>query len=390
MIQLFKPYMDDEEIQAVTEVIRSGWIGLGPRTAEFEKQFAQYIGVPWAVGLNSCTAALDLAVRLLGIGHGDEVIVPTMTFVSTAHAVAYNLATPIFADVDETTLAVDLDDIARKITPRTRAVIPVHYGGRPVDMDKLREVAGDIPIIEDAAHACGAEYKGHKCGTLGDLASFSFHAVKNLATGDGGALTVSDQALAERAKRLRWLGIDRGTWDRTGADRSYWWQYFVDEIGLKCHMNDIAAAIGLVQLKKLPRTNARRRRITQMYTEGLRDVPWLRTPPDDTPEFKSSWHIYCIQCEDRDDLNVFLQEKGIGTGVHYKPIHLYNCYGNRPHLPVAERVFKRILSLPMHPGLTDGDVCYVIDVIRSFRPSSSWPLGDVQRGALGAAESSKA
>jgi len=367
MIQLFKPYMDDEEIQAVAEVIRSGWIGLGPRTAEFEKQFAQYIDVPWVVGLNSCTAALDLAVRLLGIKHGDEVIVPTITFVSTAHAVAYNLATPIFADVDETTLAIDLDDVARKITPRTRAIIPVHYGGRPVDMDRLREVAGDIPIIEDAAHACGAEYKGRKCGSLGDLACFSFHAVKNLATGDGGALALSDKALAERARRLRWLGIDRGTWDRTGADRSYWWQYFVDEIGLKCHMNDIIAAIGLVQLRKLPVTNARRREIAERYTEGLKDLPWLKTPPMDTPEFKSSWHIYCIQCDRRDDLSVYLQSKGIGTGVHYKPIHLYPCYGNIPHLPKAERVFKRILSLPMHPGLSDQDVDYIIDCIRAFR-----------------------
>lgn len=378
MIQLFKPYMDDEEIQEVAEVIRSGWIGLGPRTAQFEKQFAQYIGVPYVVGLNSCTAALDLAVRLLGTRHGDEVIVPTMTFVSTAHAVAYNLATPIFADVDETTLNIDPDDVARKITPRTQAIIAVHYGGRSVDMDRLREVAGDIPIIEDAAHACGAEYKGRKCGSLGNLACFSFHAVKNLATGDGGALALSDKGLAERSKRLRWLGIDRGTWDRTGADRSYWWQYFVGEIGLKCHMNDITAAIGLVQLKKLPASNRRRAQIAERYTEGLKDVSWLQTPPMDTAESKSSWHIYCIKCDRRDDLNVYLDSKGIGTGVHYRPIHLYKCYGNTPHLPVAERLFPRILSLPMHPGLSDADVDCVIECIRSF----SILVTDLNHGVL--------
>lgn len=366
MIQLFKPYMDEQEVEAVAEVLRSGWIGLGPKTAEFEREFAGLLGAPYAVGLSSATAALDLAVRLFRINHSDEVIVPAMTFVSTAHAVAYNLATPIFADVEPDTLLIDIDDVARKITPRTKAVIPVHYGGRPVDMDRLRAAVGTIPVIEDAAHACGSQYKGRAAGTLGDLGCFSFHAVKNLAMGDGGALVTSDREMMERAKRLRWLGIDRGTWDRTGADRSYWWQYFVDEIGLKCHMNDISAAIGLVQLRKLPATNARRRKIAEMYTAGLAGLPWLRTPPMDTQESQSAWHIYCIQVDHRDDLNVFLQNKGIGTGVHYKPIHLYGCYGNRPCLPTAERLFERILSLPMHPGLSDEDVGTVIDAIHAF------------------------
>ncbi len=366
MIQIFKPFMDEEEVEAVAQVIRSGWIGLGPQTAEFERRFAEYIGVPWIIGLNSCTAALDMAVRLLDIHHGDEVIVPAMTFVSTAHAVAYNLATPIFADIDPDTLAIDPEDVERKITPRTRAIIPVHYGGRPVDMDRLREVAGDIPIIEDAAHAAGAEYKGKKCGALGDLACFSFHAVKNLATGDGGMLAVNEKELAMRAKRLRWLGIDKGTWDRTANDHSYWWEYYVDEIGLKNHMNDIAAALGLVQLRKLPASNERRCEIADRYTEGLSGLPWLKLPPGDTPDVKSSWHIYCVQVERRDDLAAYLQEHEISTGVHYKPIHLYRCYGNTPHLPVAEEVFQHILSLPMHPGLTDDDVDYVIDTIRDF------------------------
>ncbi len=366
MIQLFKPWMDEQEVDAVAEVLRSGWIGLGPKTAEFEKAFAAFLGAPFAVGLNSATAALDLAVRLLHINHGDEVIVPAMTFVSTAHAVAYNLSTPIFADVDPETLGIDIDDAADKITPRTKAIIAVHYGGRPVDMDRLRQAAGDIPIIEDAAHACGSVYKGRKAGTLGDLSCFSFHAVKNIATGDGGMLVTGDQAIMERAKRLRWLGIDRGTWDRTGADRSYWWQYFVDEVGLKCHMNDITAAIGLVQLRKLPESNARRLRIAEMYTEGLAGLPWLQTPPMDTAGSQSAWHIYHVRVDGRDDLNVYLQERQIGTGVHYKPIHLYSCYGNRPSLPAAERAFDSILSLPMHPGLSDNDVHLVIDTIRSF------------------------
>jgi perosamine synthetase len=366
MIQLFKPYMDEAEIEAVADVIRSGWIGLGPKTAEFERRFSEFLDMPFVVGLNSCTAALDIALRLLDIGAGDEVIVPTMTFVSTAHAVLYNHATPIFADVDPTTLNIDVGSVSQKITPRTKAIIVVHYGGRPVEMEMLREVAGDLPIIEDAAHACGSEYQGVKCGALGEMSCFSFHAVKNLATADGGTLVMREREMFERAKRLRWLGIDKGTWDRTDGDRSYWWEYSVDEIGLKCHMNDIIAAIGLVQLDKLSAMNHRRTQIAERYTQDLDDLPWLQTPPTDSKTSKSSWHIYAIQCEHRDELAAFMQEKGIGTGVHYKPIHLYSCYGHQPSLPVSERVFNNLMSLPNHPGLTDDEVSYIIETIRSF------------------------
>lgn len=366
MIQVFKPFMEQEEIDAVAEILKSGWIGLGPKTAEFEKRFADYIGVNYAVGVNSATAALDLALKLLHISHGHEVIVPTMTFVSTAHVVAYNLATPIFADVDPVTLSIDMEDVKKKITIRTRAIIPVHYGGRAVDMDRLKEVAGDIPIIEDAAHACGGEYKGKKCGSLGNIGCFSFHAVKNLAMGDGGALTLNDKAMAERAKRLRWLGIDKGTWDRSELDKSYWWEYFVDEIGLKCHMNDIAAAIGLIQLSKLDRMNVRRKEISRRYSDAFRNINWIQVPPDDDEDYKSSNHIYCIQVENRNDLSIYLQENGIATGVHYKPIHLYKCYGNKPSLPVAEELFEKILSLPVYPGMTEEDIEKVISTVISF------------------------
>lgn len=366
MIQVFKPSMGEDEVQAVREVLLSGWLGLGPKTTEFEEKFAIYIGTRHAVAVNSATSALDLALKLLDIHHGDEVIVPTMTFVSTAHVVAYNLATPIFADIDPVTMNIDHEDVARKITPRTKAIIPVHYGGRPVDMASLREICGDIPVIEDAAHACGSLYRGKKAGNLGNIGCFSFHAVKNLSVGDGGALTLNDEELVSRAKRLRWLGIDKGTWDRTSADQSYWWEYFVDEIGLKCHMNDINAALGLVQLAKLDRMNARRNTIANLYTDAFSDHDRIRPPAGIPDDCTSSMHIYCVRAHDRNELSVYLQERGIATGVHYRPIHTYKCYGNRPVLPNAEKVFNEILSLPMYPDLQDNQVEFVIDNILSF------------------------
>ncbi len=365
MINLFKPYYGNEELNALKPIFESGWIGLGPKTEEFEKQFAKYIGTKYAVGLNSATAALDLSLKLLHINHGDQVIVPTITFVSTAHVVAYNLATPIFVDSDEN-LLMDIEDVKRKITSRTKAIIPVHYSGRSVDMEHLKKVVGDIPIIEDCAHACGSIFNNQKCGSLGDIGVFSFHAVKNLSTGDGGMITTNDFNIYERAKKLRWLGIDKNTWDRTDKNKSYWWEYDVSEIGLKCHMNDINAAIGLVQLKKLDQMNLRRKQITDMYFEGLKDLHQIILPIMDTHNSKSSWHIFCIKCLNRNDLSVYLKKKDIMTGVHYKPIHLYKCYDNIPSLPNAEKYFERILSLPLHPGLTDQDVNIVIKEIHSF------------------------
>jgi len=366
MIQVFKPYYDNEEIEAVIAVLESGWVGLGPKTAEFEKEFAKFCEVKYCIGLNSCTAALDMALKLLGINHGDEVIVPTMTFVSTAHAVVYNLATPIFADIDHETLNINIDDVANKISPRTKAIIPVHYGGRPVDLDKLREVVGDIPIIEDCAHATGSRYKNQPVGGLSDIGCFSFHAVKNLAMGEGGAITLNDEKLAQRAQKNRWLGINKGTWDRTADDKSYWWEYTVDEIGLKSHLNDIHAAIGLVQLKKLNRANQRRRKIVDLYRAGLEDIDHIQMPPKDGGDYVSSWHLCEIKAIDRDKLSVHLKNNGISVGVHYKPIHLYPCYGNRPILPVAEKLFQNIMTLPLYPSLTNDEIDLVINAIRKF------------------------
>lgn len=369
LINVFKPSMGKEELEVLKDIFASGWIGLGPKTREFEEKFAALCKTKFAVGVNSATAALDLAMKLLGVNYGDEVIVPTMTFVSTAHVVAYNLAKPIFVDVDPETLNIDMDDVKRKLTPRTKAIIPVHYSGRPVDMDLLNKVVGNpgkVYIVGDCAHAAGSKYKGQPVGSFSDIACFSFHAVKNLAMGDGGALVMNNEDWYERAKRLRWLGIDKSTWTRSENNKSYWWEYAVDEIGLKCHMNDISASIGLVQLKKLEKMNKRRVEIKNLYNRGFKDLARVRTPLDDDDVYQSSWHIYCLKCEQRDDLSFYLQQKKISTGVHYKPIHLYRCYGNRPTLPNAEKVFKQILTLPMYPDLTDSDVERVITEIHNF------------------------
>jgi len=366
MIQVFKPCIGMEEVEAVKEVLLSGWLGLGPKTTEFEKKFSEYISVKQTVGLNSCTAALEMALKLLGVGSGDEVILPTMTFISTGHAVVYNRAKPVFADVECDTLGISAEDIARKITKKTKAIMVVHYGGRPVDIDAIKQVANGIPIIEDCAHACGAEYKGKKCGSLADIGCFSFQAVKNLCMGDGGAITCEDEAMVARAKKLRWLGIDKGTWDRTSGDKSYWWEYNVDEVGYKNHMNDIMAAIGIEQLKKLDAMNQRRREVAEQYTERLQNIPQITTPLANNKTFKSSWHIYHIQCENRNELASHLQSKDICTGVHYTPNHTYKCYHDSAKLPTAESVFPRLLSLPMYPDLKNKDVEYVISEIENF------------------------
>lgn len=371
VIQLFRPTLGEEEIQAVAEVLRSGWLGLGPKTEEFEKAFAAYIGARHVVGVISCTAALDLAVKLLDLRPGDEIVVPTCTFISSAHAVVYNQCRPVFVDIEPDTLNISVNDLQRKLSARTKAVIVVHYSGRPVDMDGVKAVAGSIPIIEDCAHATGARYRGRPVGTFGRYGCFSFHAVKNLTMGEGGAVSINDNTDYQRARQLRWLGIDKGTWERTPDNKEYWWEYSVNEIGLKCHLNDILAAIGIEQLKKIGRLNARRKEIAEIYRREFRALEWLELPPADDAIHQSSWHIFCAKLRegDRNDLSQYLKQKGIMTGVHYKPIHLYRCYGHQEPLPVAEATFKRIISLPNHASLNDDDVDRIVGAVKGFSPS---------------------
>lgn len=368
MIPLFKPSLGEEELDALREIFATGWLGLGPKTGEFERRFADYVGARHAVGVNSCTAALHLSLGLLDLKPGDEVIVPAITFISTAHAAAYWGARPVFADVQPDTLCLDLRDVQRKVTPRTRAILPVHYAGHPCDMDEIHPFAASrgIAVIEDAAHACGALYKGRKVGSLSPLTCFSFHAIKNLSCGDGGMVTTDDEIYARKLREWRWMGISRDTWSRTDHGTTYSWDYTVNELGFKSHLNDISAAIGLVQLRKLDAANRRRREIAERYTSGFRSTPWIECPPE-RDAVRSAWHIYHIKVEGRDALHHYLTGRGITTGVHYYPIHLHPYYRDGASCPVAESLWERILSLPMFPDMTDDQVGQVIEAVLSFR-----------------------
>ena len=370
MIPIFRPSMDEEEIDAVTQVLRSGWIGLGPKTKEFEEKFAQYIGSKHAVGLNSCTAALHLAINALGIDSG-EIITTPITFISSAHAILYNSAVPVFADVQRDTPNIDPADIKRKITDKTKAIVPMHYGGHPCDMDEISEIASkhDLYVIEDAAHACGAEYKGRKAGILGNVGCFSFHATKNLATGDGGMITTDDEKVYQKLLKLRWVGINADTFQR--SVKGYRWYYEVECLGFKAHMNDITASIGLVQLKKLERANNKRREIVTRYNRAFKDLDWIETPVE-REYVKSSLHNYVIKVNkgDRNELIAHLNEKGISAGVHYMPLYMHPFYkklGIRGDCPIADEIWQKIELLPLYPDMSSSDIDKVIDAVESYK-----------------------
>ncbi|MBI2142130.1 DegT/DnrJ/EryC1/StrS aminotransferase family protein [Candidatus Woesearchaeota archaeon] len=377
MIPVFKPDLGKEELDEIRKVFASNWIGLGPKTREFEEAFAKYIGTKFAVGTNSATAALHLAVAAHGIDSG-EVIVPAITFVSTAHAAVYCNAKPILCDVDKETLCMDTGDLQKKITKNTKAIIPVHLGGHPCDMDAINDIAEDrgLIVIEDAANATGALYKGKKIGSLADSACFSFHAVKNMTTGEGGMITTDDEALVKRLYRLRWVGINKDTWNRAYVSAKYSWYYEVTELGWKYHMNDIPAAIGIAQLKKVDRLNEARRKIVERYNSSFSGLGWLSVPYE-AKSVKHAYWLYILRVNDhsdRDKLIKHLAGKGIATSVHFMPVHLQPFYRDfysrnkiKVSVPVADVEWKKMVTLPLYPSMTDSEVKQVVDGVRSFR-----------------------
>lgn len=370
MIPVFRPSFGDEEADAVRACLQSGWVGRGPRAGEFERAFADFIGASDGVAVSSGTAALFLALRMAGVD-GGEVVTTPLTFVATNQAILAAGGIPVFADIEPDTLNIDPADVERKITARTRALVVVHYAGHPCRMGEIVQLAQDrgVALIEDCAHAIGSMYEGRHVGTFGHSGCFSFQAIKNLSTGDGG-LIAANRCDVERLRRLTWLGIDRDSWGRSRGGRG--WEFDVTEVSLKYQLSDLAAAIGLVQLHKLERTNARRRALAERYDTAFADLDGVH-PPARKPYALSSWHMYVIRLERRewrDALVDFLKDRDIASMVHYVPSHLFRVYAPyRVPLPVAEDVWERIVTLPLFPDMTELEQERVIDAVREFRRS---------------------
>ena len=356
MIPIATPQLNQEEIDAVTEVLRSGMIAQGPGVEEFERAFAEYTGSEYAVAVNSGTAALHTALLAHGIGKGDEVITSPFTFIATGNSVLYTGAKPVFADIETETYNIDPADIQEKISPKTRALLPVHLYGHPAEMKAIRELAEDhdLTLIEDACQAHGASYFGKKVGAFGS-GTFSFYPTKNMTTGEGGMLTTGDREVAERAKMIRAHGSKQ--------------RYLHEMVGYNLRMTDIAAAIGLVQLKKLDGFNATRQKNAGILSEGLKAVDGVRLPVIRNG-CTHVFHQYTIRAEKRDELAAFLREREIGTGIHYPiPIHtqpLYRELGYGDSHPEAEKAAEEVLSLPVHPGVSEADLEQIIAAIKDF------------------------
>lgn len=400
-----KPMTDEEEIAEVIDSIESGWITTGPKVSRFERDFAEYVGAKHAVAVNSCTAALHLALEAIGLKEGDEVITSPMTFAATAEVIRYFKAKPVFVDIDPVTMNIDSkkieDHLLSRLSPNTchltpnsshltshsllKAIIPVHFGGCPCEMDSILRLAEqhNLKVVEDAAHVLPAFYKGRPVGSIGDITCFSFYATKNITTGEGGMITTENDEWAERMRIMSLHGISKDAWKRYTAEGA--WYYEIIAPGYKYNMTDIAAAMGLVQLKKAEKFWQRRMKIADMYTKAFKDLPAIE-PPDTShlisntlhlnpdSETRHSWHLYVIKLNldrltiDRGRFIEELKERGIGTSVHFIPLHIHpyyrETYGYKPEdYPVAYEAYQRIVSLPIYPKMTDGDVERVIEAV---------------------------
>ncbi|HEY3168488.1 MAG TPA: DegT/DnrJ/EryC1/StrS family aminotransferase [Candidatus Binatia bacterium] len=370
------PEIGEEEIRSVVETLRSGWLTTGEKVKRFEADFAKYVGCQHAVAVNSGTAALHLALDAIGIQEGDEVIVPTMTFTATAEVVLYFKAKPVLVDCDADTFNIDPLDIEKKITSKTKAIIPVHMTGQSCDMDRIMEIARrhNLKVIEDAAHALPTRYNGKMIGTIGDVTCFSFYVTKPIATGEGGMAVTDNPEWAERMRIMSLHGISKDAWKRYTNEGS--WFYEVLFPGFKYNLTDIAAALGIEQLKKCNRFWAARKTIAAAYDEGFAAVPEIRQPVC-APDSQHAWHLYIIQLEterlriDRAEFISALKDRGIGTSVHFIPLHLHPYYrdmfGYKPEdFPTASRVFERIISLPIYPSMSKESVHRVIAAVTSI------------------------
>ena len=365
-------WVDEADVQAVVEVLRSDWLTTGPKVAEFEQAFAEFVGAREAVAVSNGTAALHAAMYAVGIGPGDEVIVPPMTFVASANCVVFQGGTPVFADVDPDTLLIDPSQVEAKVTPRTKAIIAVDYAGQPCDYDALQAIADrhGLTLVDDACHALGGSYKGRPVGSLADLNTFSFHPVKHITTGEGGMITTDDTDLARRMRVFRNHGI---TTDHRQREQQGSWFYEMVDLGYNYRLTDLQCALGTSQLCKLPGWVARRQEIARRYDTAFAEIPAVE-PLGVRDDVSHAYHLYVIRLDltqlraTRTEVFAALRAEGIGVNVHYIPVHLHPFYrqrfGIRPgDCPVAEAAYERLLSLPIFPGMSDRDVEDVIAAV---------------------------
>ncbi|MBP7865791.1 MAG: DegT/DnrJ/EryC1/StrS family aminotransferase [Acidobacteria bacterium] len=371
------PSIGEEEIAEVVDTLRSGWLTVGPKTRRFEEAFAEYVGASYAVGVNSCTAALHLCLLGYGIGPGDEVITSPLTFAATGNTVMMVGARPIFVDIEESTYNLDPSRIEDAITKKTRAIIPVHIGGLPTDMEPILKLAEryNLRVIEDAAHAAGARYGQERIGNVSDATCFSFYATKTITTGEGGMITTRSEEFANRTRMLSLHGLSRNAWLRYSKMGS--WYYEIVDLGYKYNMTDVQAAIGLCQIKKIESFTRRRREIAQRYDQEFKSKSELILPPRDNSNSEHIYHLYTIRLSpdcrrlSRDHFIEALRAENIGTSVHFIPLHLHPLYRKEFGLragayPKAEAVFNSIISLPIYPTMTDADVHDVIHAVEKI------------------------
>lgn len=363
--------LDDDDIAAVAEVLRSDWLTTGPKIAEFEQAFAEFVGTKEAVAVNSGTAALHAAIYALNVQRGDEVIVPAMTFAASANCVVYQGGTPVFADVDPETLLLDAEQVEAKITPHTKAIMAVDYAGQPCDYDALREIANrhGLSLIADACHALGGSYQGRPVGSLAHLSTFSFHPVKHITTGEGGMISTDDSVLAQRMRTFRNHGI---TTDHRQREAQGSWFYEMVDLGYNYRLTDFQCALGTRQLHHLPAWVARRQEIARHYDDAFASIPEVK-PLRVRPDVSHAYHLYVIQLNterlsaDRAVIFRSLRAEGIGVNVHYIPVHWHPYYQRlgykKGDCQVAESAYERIISLPIFPAMTDCDIKDVIKAV---------------------------
>jgi len=369
-LQPFRHFIGQEEINEVVDTLKSDWITTGPKTFKFEDIFSKAVNSKYAIAVNSCTAALQLALASLDIGDGDEVITTPYTFAATAEVILNENATPVFVDVEDDTYNIDSKKIEEKITDKTKAIIVVHYAGQPCDMDKIMEIAwdNDLYVIEDAAHAIGTKYKGRDVGSIGDITCFSFYATKNVTTAEGGMITTNHEDLAEKMRILSLHGISKDAWKRYSSEGS--WFYEIKYSGYKYNMSDLQSSIGIHQMKKLDKMQLRREKIADIYNQVFAEIPEIKVPT--VKEYtKHAWHLYPIQVNDkllsinRNEFIDALKAENIGTSVHFIPLHLHPYYKDKygfkkGDFPNTEDLYNHEISLPIYPKMTDQDVEDVI------------------------------